>query len=107
MNGVSQRERLNDLNYLERLWSKENESRTEHRPDHSFGNRLTEPQFNTYLPAGVGAYVTRLRMAGKYRKPLAELKPQLIEAAQALSDVKPSSHRVSLHGQLDGERPGP
>ena len=26
-------------------------------------NRLTEPQFNTYLPAGVGAYVTRLRMA--------------------------------------------
>jgi len=53
-------------------------------------NRLTEPQFNTYLPAGVGAYVTRLRMAGKYRKPLAELKPQLIEAAEALSDIKPS-----------------
>jgi maleate isomerase len=53
-------------------------------------NRLTEPQFNRYLPAGVSAYVTRLRMAGKFRKPLAELKPQLIEAAQALSDVKPS-----------------
>jgi maleate cis-trans isomerase len=53
-------------------------------------NRLTEPQFNTYLPAGVGAYVTRLRMAGKFRKALAELKPQLIEAAQALSDIKPS-----------------
>ena len=53
-------------------------------------NRLTEPQFNHYLPAGVGAYVTRLRMAGKFRKPLAELKPQLIEAAAALSDVKPN-----------------
>jgi maleate cis-trans isomerase len=38
-------------------------------------NRLTEPQFNRYLPAGVSAYVTRLRMAGKFRKPLAELKP--------------------------------
>ncbi len=53
-------------------------------------NRLTEPQFNTYLPAGVGAFVTRLRMAGKFRKPLAELKPQLIQAAEALSDIKPN-----------------
>jgi maleate isomerase len=53
-------------------------------------NRLTEPQFNAYLPAGVGAFVTRLRMAGKYRKPLEELKPQLIEAAEALSDVRPN-----------------
>lgn len=54
------------------------------------GNRLTEPQFNQYLPPGVNAYVTRLRMAGKFRKPLAELKPQLSEAAAALSDVKPN-----------------
>jgi maleate isomerase len=54
------------------------------------GNRLTEPQFNTYLPGGVGAHVTRLRMAGKFRKPLAELKPALIEAAEALSDIRPS-----------------
>ena len=54
------------------------------------GNRLTEPQFHQYLPSGVGAHVTRLRMAGKFRKPLAELTPQLIEAAQALSDVRPS-----------------
>lgn len=53
-------------------------------------NRLTEPQFNTYLPDGVGAHVTRLRMAGKFRKPLAELKRPLIEAAEALSDLKPS-----------------
>lgn len=53
-------------------------------------NRLTEPQFNTYLPAGVGTHVTRLRMAGKFRKPLAQLKPELIQAAEALSDIKPS-----------------
>ena len=52
-------------------------------------NRLTEPQFNTYVPAGVGVHVTRLRMTGKFRKPLSELKPSLVEAAQALSDVKP------------------
>src|SRR5215470_6261843 len=53
-------------------------------------NRLTEPQFNTYLPAGIGVHVTRLRMAGKFRKPLTELKPSLIGAAEALSDIKPS-----------------
>jgi len=54
------------------------------------GNRLTEPQFSQYLPSGVGAHVTRLRMAGKFRKPLAELKRPLIEAAEALSDLQPS-----------------
>ena len=54
------------------------------------GNRLTEPQFSHYLPSGVGAHVTRLRMTGKFRKPLAELKGPLIEAAEALSDLQPS-----------------
>ena len=54
------------------------------------GNRLTEPQFNQYLPPGVGAHVTRLRMTGKFRKPLAELKRPLMEAAEALSDLNPS-----------------
>jgi len=54
------------------------------------GNRLTEPQFNQYLPSGIGAHVTRLRMTGKFRKPLAELKRPLVEAAEALSDLKPS-----------------
>lgn len=53
-------------------------------------NRLTEPQFNKYLPEGVGAFVTRLRMAGKHRKPLEQLKPELVQAAEALSDIKPN-----------------
>jgi maleate isomerase len=54
------------------------------------GNRLTEPQFNAYAPPGVGIHVTRLRMTGKFRKPLSELKRPLVEAAEALSDVKPA-----------------
>jgi maleate isomerase len=54
------------------------------------GNRLTEPQFNSYMPRQVGIHVTRLRMTGKFRKPLSELKKSLTEAAEALSDVKPS-----------------
>jgi maleate isomerase len=52
-------------------------------------NRLTEPQFDAYTPSGVGVHVTRLRMTGKFRKPLSELKRPLTEAAEAISDVKP------------------
>jgi maleate isomerase len=52
-------------------------------------NSLTEPQFHRYLPTAVTAHIARLRMAGKFRKPLEELKPSLIEAAAALSDVRP------------------
>jgi len=52
-------------------------------------NRLTEPQFNAYAPEGVGIHITRLRMTGKFRKPLNELQRPLTEAAEALSDVKP------------------
>ena len=52
-------------------------------------NRLAEPQFHTYTPSGVGVHFARLRMTGKWRKPLAELKKSLAEAAQALSDTKP------------------
>jgi maleate isomerase len=53
-------------------------------------NSLTEPQFHRYLPSGVSAHVARLRMAGKFRKPLEDLKPALVEAAEALSDVRPA-----------------
>ena len=53
-------------------------------------NRLAEPQFHTYMPSGVGVHVARLRMTGKWRKPLAELKKSLAETAQALSDTKPN-----------------
>jgi maleate cis-trans isomerase len=54
------------------------------------GNTLTERQFNHYTPAEVGIHVARLRMTGKFRKPLEELKRPLTEAAEALSDIKPS-----------------
>ena len=52
-------------------------------------NRLTELQFHRYAPAKVGIHVTRLRMTGQWRRPLAELIPAIGEAAAALSDVKP------------------
>lgn len=52
-------------------------------------NRLTEPQFQRYAPPGVGIHVTRLRMTGKWHRPLAGLKEIIAEAAAALSDVNP------------------
>jgi maleate isomerase len=53
------------------------------------GNSLTEVQFNRYAPPGVSVHVTRLRMTGKWRKPLSELERPLTEAAEAVSDVRP------------------
>jgi len=52
-------------------------------------NRLTEPQFQRYAPAGVGVHVTRLRMTGRWHKPPAELKAAIAEAAALLSDTQP------------------
>jgi maleate isomerase len=64
--------------------------------DHRIGliipsiNRMTEPQFQTYTPPGVGVYVTRLRMTGKWHRPLSALEDDICHAAQALSDVDPA-----------------
>ncbi|HXG50302.1 MAG TPA: maleate cis-trans isomerase [candidate division Zixibacteria bacterium] len=52
-------------------------------------NRLTEPQFHRYAPPELAVHVTRLRMTGRWRKPLGELRGALREAAEALSDVEP------------------
>lgn len=52
-------------------------------------NRLTEPQFHRFAPPGVGIHATRLRMTGKWHRPLKNLKESITEAAAALSDVRP------------------
>lgn len=72
-------------------------------------NRLTEPQFHRHAPSGVGIHVTRLRMTGRWRRPLAELESQIAEAAAALADVKPAiivfhCTASSTEAGLDGER---
>ncbi|MFQ5681823.1 MAG: hypothetical protein ACE5HC_00990 [Candidatus Binatia bacterium] len=52
-------------------------------------NRLTEPQFQHYACPGVSVHVTRLRMTGKWHRPLTELREAVASAAGLLSDVKP------------------
>ncbi|MBI2986794.1 MAG: aspartate/glutamate racemase family protein [Deltaproteobacteria bacterium] len=74
------------------------------------GNRLAEPQFQKYAPPGIGVHTTRLRMTGKWHKPLSELKESIAEAAAALSDTNPgvivfnctaSSMEEGLKGEAD------
>jgi maleate cis-trans isomerase len=52
-------------------------------------NRVTEPQFNKYANNEIGVHVTRVRMTGKWHKPLPQLTETILEAARALSDIKP------------------
>ena len=72
-------------------------------------NRLTEPQFHRYAPPAVGIHVTRLRMTGKWRRPLTELKNDIAAAAGALGDAKPGvvvfhCTASSMEGGLEGEK---
>ncbi|HLK82726.1 MAG TPA: hypothetical protein VKT99_14700 [Xanthobacteraceae bacterium] len=72
-------------------------------------NRLTEPQFMHFAPPGLGIHVTRARIAGKWRKPLAELAPVIAAAAGALADAGPDlivyhCTDSSMREGLDGER---
>jgi maleate cis-trans isomerase len=72
-------------------------------------NRLSEPQFMHFAPPGLGIHVTRARIAGKWRKPVAELAPIIAQAASALSDSSPDlivyhCTDSSMREGLDGER---
>jgi maleate isomerase len=72
-------------------------------------NRLAEPQLNRYAPAGVGIHVTRLRMTGRWHRPLVELRPAIAEAAAALGDAKPGiivfhCTASSMEAGLEGEK---
>jgi maleate isomerase len=51
-------------------------------------NRLTEPQFHRYCPAGVEPHVTRLRLTQPHARPPLEMFPDILQAAQFLADAK-------------------
>lgn len=72
-------------------------------------NRLTEPQFTRYLPDDIDIHVTRLRMTGKWAKPLDELQGAIEEAAAVLSDTSPDvivfhCTANSMEGGVEGEQ---
>jgi maleate cis-trans isomerase len=51
-------------------------------------NRMTEPQFNRYLPAGIAVHVARAQITGRHKKPIAQLLDEVGRAASALGDAK-------------------
>src|ERR1700680_2570089 len=72
-------------------------------------NRLSEPQFTHFAPAGLGIHVTRVRIARTGPKPVAELGPVIAQAAGALADSSPDlivyhCTDSSMREGLDGER---
>ncbi len=52
-------------------------------------NRMSEPQFNHFAPAGLGIHVARARITGPWRKPAVEMKDEIARSAAALADSGP------------------
>jgi maleate cis-trans isomerase len=51
-------------------------------------NRMVEPQMARYCPSGVVPHCTRIRMTNQYKRPLPELLPTIVDAAELLMDSK-------------------
>jgi maleate isomerase len=52
-------------------------------------NRMSEPQFNHFAPAGLGIHIARARITGQWRKPAVEMKDEIARSAAALADSGP------------------
>ena len=52
-------------------------------------NTFSEPQFNRFAPAGLGIHVTRARVAGEWKRPLAEMADEIAHSAKLLADCAP------------------
>jgi maleate cis-trans isomerase len=51
-------------------------------------NRMTEPQFHRFAPAGIGIHVARVQMTGRHKKPVAALLDDVGRAASSLGDAR-------------------
>jgi len=51
-------------------------------------NRMVEPQMAHFAPPGVQPHFVRLRMTNRHKRPLPELLPRIIDAADHLMDSK-------------------
>jgi maleate cis-trans isomerase len=52
-------------------------------------NSMTEPQFNRFAPPGLGVHVARARVAGPWKRPLADMAEEIATSARLLADVAP------------------
>lgn len=51
-------------------------------------NRMVEPQVQRFMPSGVVPHFTRIGMTNKYKAPLDQLLPRILEATALLADSK-------------------
>ncbi len=71
-------------------------------------NRMSEPQFNHYAPAGLGIHIARGRVAGQPGRTVAELTDEIVHAAGTLADANPDlivfhCTNTSMKEGADGE----
>ncbi|HEY7384462.1 MAG TPA: hypothetical protein VH743_12415 [Beijerinckiaceae bacterium] len=52
-------------------------------------NRMIEPQLPHYAPVNLGVHFARAQLTGRWRKPVAELVPEVARAAITLADARP------------------
>ncbi|HEX2727787.1 MAG TPA: hypothetical protein VHN20_18335, partial [Beijerinckiaceae bacterium] len=52
-------------------------------------NRMIEPQLPHYAPANLAVHFARAQLTGRWRKPVAELAPEVARAAVTLADARP------------------
>ena len=52
-------------------------------------NSMTEPQFHRFAPPGLAIHVARARVAGPWKRPLADMAEDIATSARLLSDVAP------------------
>lgn len=72
-------------------------------------NRMSEPQFNHYAPAGLAIHVARGRVAGEPSRTVAQLTDEIAHAAGTLADAHPDlivfhCTHTSMKEGVDGER---
>src|SRR5262245_60112378 len=51
-------------------------------------NRMVEPQMQRYAPQGVQPHFVRIGMTNRHKRPLPELMPRILDAAELLMDSK-------------------
>jgi maleate isomerase len=68
-------------------------------------NRMTEPQFHRYAPAGVAIHVARVQMTGRYKKPVAAVLDDVGRAASSLGDAR--CNPVVFHCTANSMAEGP
>jgi maleate cis-trans isomerase len=71
-------------------------------------NRMSEPQFNHYAPAGLAIHAARGRVAGEPSRTVAELSAEIAHAAGTLADAHPDlivfhCTHTSMKEGADGE----